>query len=73
MIDLIEKYNAFKRGSYANFIVSIGLHPDYPITTKDSELIDYLKKRYKLGECFISQHANDALGQELSFSIAFYE
>lgn len=72
MMDLIEKYNAFNQGTRHHHMLCIGHHPDYPLSSKDYELFEFIKNKFK-GEYFVSHIIDKSLEQDISLSIAFYE
>lgn len=72
MIDLIDKYKAFNQGIRPHYMMCIGHSPDYPLTQKDYELVEFMKRKYP-GADFCGYTADRNLGQELSLSIAFYK
>ena len=72
MMELIEKYDAFRDGTLANVMVCIAVAPEYPFSESEHALLNQIASLCP-GKMTYMIKTDEQLGQELKMTVAFCE
>ena len=72
MMDLIDKYNAFKYGILPNCIVCVSTSLEHPLKMQEMTLIQHIMKDCTGKTSYIIK-TDETFGEEINIAVAFYE
>ena len=72
LIELIDKYKAFNRGTYPNVLVCVAVSSQHPFTEEEHCLLYHIMDQYPGKKGYLVK-SDDKLGKEIKLMVAFYE
>ena len=72
LMELIDKYKAFNRGTYPNVMICVAASPEYPFTEKEHHLLQHIMEQCPGKKGYLVKK-DGKLGKEIKLWVVFYE